>query len=303
MTPSGSTPPIPAGDLSHSSDLLRYHLSSNEADASQELFILKDEHDRRLFTKTRKLTETEIVDTVFNSSHEPAWTVHRPRRGWYLVIRPYKPEQLGQTATEESFVQLLAAKGKRGQEGELQFELELGTELGEEIDLGAETSADKGRTSVSVAMDSNSPELRGKESGIPSTSATPTAQASVSTNTREEESTTRSVKFILQPRLPGHSQRVTSQTSSPWTPGHILRRVVAGKENDWSCVVNPKGDEVMRFEEAITLSSSSTKGLLLVDQERTRSLGIHPDCLVTIALAYLEHLQDLEAYQAAGSDD
>ncbi|SCZ94390.1 BZ3500_MvSof-1268-A1-R1_Chr12-2g03867 [Microbotryum saponariae] len=303
MTSAASTSSASANDLSRCSDLVRYHLSSNEADASQELFILKDEHDRRLFTKTRKLTETEIVDTVFNSSHEPAWTIHRPRRGWYLVIRPLKPEQLGQKAAEDSFVQLLAVKGKRGKEGELQFELEVGSKIGEEIDLRpAEESGAEGGTSVSVAMDLNDPSDLDKSSGTPSTPAATATQATVSTNA-EEGPSTRTVKFTLQPRLPHHSQRVTSQTTSRWTPGHILRRVVAGKENDWSCVVDPDGDEIMRFEEEITLSSSSTKGLILVDRERTKTLDINPDCLVTIALAYLEHLQDLEAYQAAGSGD
>ncbi|GAA5881578.1 hypothetical protein JCM16303_005494 [Sporobolomyces ruberrimus] len=79
-----------------------YRLETNDPLEGKEVFSIKDEKTARLiWSKTRTLTEDEIVSTVFDSHQSPRFTLHRPRTSitsstsngspppWprYLVIR------------------------------------------------------------------------------------------------------------------------------------------------------------------------------------------------------------------------
>ncbi|EJD05231.1 uncharacterized protein FOMMEDRAFT_81090, partial [Fomitiporia mediterranea MF3/22] len=60
------------------------------SDVIEDLRVyVKAENSERIFWyKERFLTETEIVENVVeNASSRVCWTIHRPKRGWYLRIR------------------------------------------------------------------------------------------------------------------------------------------------------------------------------------------------------------------------
>ncbi|GAA5869555.1 hypothetical protein JCM1840_004456 [Sporobolomyces johnsonii] len=58
-----------------------YRLETNDALDGREVVTVKDPASGRVvWTKTRALTEDEMVATVYDSLHHPRWTIHRPRR-------------------------------------------------------------------------------------------------------------------------------------------------------------------------------------------------------------------------------
>ncbi|GAA5907452.1 hypothetical protein JCM5296_006912 [Sporobolomyces johnsonii] len=58
-----------------------YRLETNDALDGREVVTVKDPASGRVvWTKTRALTDDEMVATVYDSLHHPRWTIHRPRR-------------------------------------------------------------------------------------------------------------------------------------------------------------------------------------------------------------------------------
>ncbi|BGO95197.1 hypothetical protein NBRC10512_000980 [Rhodotorula toruloides] len=65
-----------------------YKLEENEALEGRQVVSVSDEASgRTIWTNTRELVGDVIVSTVFDSLHNPRWSVHRPTRGWYLRLR------------------------------------------------------------------------------------------------------------------------------------------------------------------------------------------------------------------------
>ncbi|TFK97584.1 hypothetical protein BDV98DRAFT_574304 [Pterulicium gracile] len=99
--------------------LTRYVVESSDVLSEQLRVNVYDEHDKAkvLFYKERFLSDTEIVDhLVHNPTSTILWTIHRPKRGWYLRIRsPTFPPKL--------FIQLspVTSKSLYHTEGALSF--------------------------------------------------------------------------------------------------------------------------------------------------------------------------------------
>ena len=99
--------------------LTRYVVESSDVLSEQLRVNVYDEHDKDkvLFYKERFLSDTEIVDhLVHNPTSTILWTIHRPKRGWYLRIRsPTFPPKL--------FIQLspVTSKSLYHTEGALSF--------------------------------------------------------------------------------------------------------------------------------------------------------------------------------------
>ncbi|KAL8283964.1 hypothetical protein RQP46_005077 [Phenoliferia psychrophenolica] len=224
---------------------------------------IKDDSGRVIWSKVKHLTEEEIVETVLDSARQPRWTIHRPIKGWYLVLRsPSLPPT--------SFISLRPSTNHSADN----FLFTIRSVLTFPTTAGAPVPP----PSPSTRIDFKPEELEEKA--------------------KEEGAATKS-HFRLQPSVPAHTHR---QSSAAWSLSKFTGLFV-DRGKTFSCVwEDENGSEVLRFEDAPSLLSLSTKGSLYLNENLVNITGMEPSFWIAIALAYLEFLQDKDAYSAASHD-
>ncbi|ORY76501.1 hypothetical protein BCR35DRAFT_305726 [Leucosporidium creatinivorum] len=266
-----------------------YRLETTEALEGGKIVRLLDEKGRAVWEKTRDLTDEEIVDTIFDGTRHPRWTIHRPIRGWYLVLRsPSLPP-----GSYISFKPNPSSAEGSGFTFALRSVLEYPvtsplSEKGDDLDAvrltfsaGDNTPTPTSAPTFSEAQD-HPPAPAGEKSEKPIAPSPTTSH------------------FKLQHGLPAHTHRASSRPFSLSSFTHLF----AGRGKTFSCVwEDEQGAEVLRFEEDVSLLSTTTRGHLLLHEHLVGIIGMEPSFWIAVALAYLEFLEDREAYGAAKGGD
>ncbi|TRM58297.1 hypothetical protein BD626DRAFT_186768 [Schizophyllum amplum] len=66
----------------------RFTVQSSDVLQNFRVNVCPEQSDKVIWYKERYLTDDEIVENlVYNHTNTICWTVHRPKRGWYIRIR------------------------------------------------------------------------------------------------------------------------------------------------------------------------------------------------------------------------
>ncbi|KAM0786258.1 hypothetical protein ACM66B_007057 [Microbotryomycetes sp. NB124-2] len=251
-----------------------YKYTTSEPLDVPKVVSLADDSNRHVWTKTRKLAGTEVVDFVSDSSGQTRWTIHRPVQGWYLALRnPRMPS--------DAFVALEPVK--KQPRTALSFTVESAVDLPEEQTTTPLATPDG---SVRVGMDGS----RSHNEVAPNSEEENPVAALSCPLTR--------CHFRLEQGLP--AKRAGHYAWSLST----VKKLLGGTSNSWTCAWEDQRDiEVMRFEEHTSLLSTTTEGNLTLNVDLITATGLEPSFWAALALAYIEFLEDKQAYEASVSDD
>ncbi|EGO02885.1 hypothetical protein SERLA73DRAFT_176330 [Serpula lacrymans var. lacrymans S7.3] len=76
------------GQLLHNPNLSRYVVQSSDVLSDLRVNVLAENSDKVIWYKERFLFDAEIIEhVVHNETSTICWTIHRPKRGWYIRIR------------------------------------------------------------------------------------------------------------------------------------------------------------------------------------------------------------------------
>ncbi|KAM0751986.1 hypothetical protein T439DRAFT_324083 [Meredithblackwellia eburnea MCA 4105] len=287
----------------------KYQLSASEAlEGGGQSVQVKDETGRVVWTRRRNLVEDEIVSTVFDSSQMPRWSIHRPTTGWYLVLRsPSLPPG--------SFVSLKPSTKESPEH--FTFHIRSVLNFPSDREEAARSSANSKRTStridvpppaLSVPDGVEDPLSAGSQADLLASS---TGSNDSSSPTKADSSTSAPSElspplrepskshFLLSPHLPAHTHR---QSSSPFSISRFTS-LFADRGTTFSCTwLDERDAEVLRYEDAPGLFSLATHGSLYLNVDLINMTGMEPSFWVAIACAYLEFLEEREAWEAANKD-
>ncbi|KAF8809825.1 hypothetical protein BYT27DRAFT_7093215 [Phlegmacium glaucopus] len=280
--------------------------------------------------KERFLGEDEIIENlVHNPTNTICWTIHRPKRGWYIRIRspgfppgvfiPLVPvPQTAQYHTEASMsfssrTNIPGAAAQLGEEEPTPFTIHDDDEV--EADISSPASIHSypptptiGERSSSSSFASTS--LRSSLKPIPTqitqfvlapSSIQPTHQpANASFFTR--------ALSILKSHQPSHSNSFTlsrlltpSPLSSP--PPYVSTVALGPDATSTDNVPLPLHPPLLVFHDRTPLLTvRSLTGLIEVDRAEERLLGVDTSFWIAMVLTYLEFLEERESYLAALSD-
>ncbi|KAK4046840.1 hypothetical protein OIO90_006416 [Microbotryomycetes sp. JL221] len=235
-----------------------------------------------IWTKIRKLTTTEIVDYIADSSNNVQWTCHKPLQGWYLAL----------TNRSNEFINLVPPRSQtsfiKGQDVVLEFELEcLVVKEDEDEDEHEQQCADQVTIDVERSNDDVAVDI----------------ESTTTTKTR-----TKTCQFKL---IKG---RNTTNVMKPSLFNTVINWVQNGfsSQNDWywTCVLSPVENnqtveneeiEIMKFQDVSSSWSTSTKGNLSINTKLIQNLGIEISFLISIGFVFQEFLQEIQAYKVASS--
>ncbi|KAK4049928.1 hypothetical protein OIV83_003752 [Microbotryomycetes sp. JL201] len=243
--------------------LRSYAYTTTEALDGPKRVTLSDFARRPVWHKNRKLTGTEMVDYVVDSSGQTRWTVHRPVHGWYLALRnPRSPP--------ETFIAL--EPSRHDPPSTLSFAVE------SRVAVHSATPPPGSRDSACIDIGE---QLTDKETAI---------------TTHFE---TRICHFRLEPAA-GAGQPARSRWSIASVASWISGSNTSSWTCVWTDQDNA---QVARFHEHASLLSTSTRGTLALAVDLIDRIGLEPSFWAAVAFAYTEFLEDKQAYEASVSDD
>ncbi|PLW06088.1 hypothetical protein PCANC_11730 [Puccinia coronata f. sp. avenae] len=84
---SSATSPAATAHTDHHCPSVCYTITTFESEIGKFCWEVKDLDGHLIFKSFKELTHDEIVEGIQDSSGETLWTIRRPIRGWYLVLR------------------------------------------------------------------------------------------------------------------------------------------------------------------------------------------------------------------------
>jgi hypothetical protein len=255
------------------------------------------------FNQERRLTEDEIVASMYeHPSSRLAWTVHRPQRGWYLRVRsPAFPPN--------AHVALCAIPRTSPNflDGALTFGCRTNVPpptLRDDPTASAHSYPPTPPTvSRTITEDASSPRSRLGQSD------STTALAASSSTTLAASSTT---TLVAPSPPPAQASQITEFRLAPQpavaaaaqaAPSLLARafatlrtaQPVSTLSFELTRLPRMDGPPLLAFHDHTrAFSVASTTGVLELDTVAAQALGVHPSFWVTVALAYLEFLEDRE---------
>ncbi|KAJ7585155.1 hypothetical protein C8J56DRAFT_143326 [Mycena floridula] len=292
-----------------SSSLIRFVVQSTDVLQDARVNVLEENSDKVIWYKERYLTDTEIVEhVVHNATTKLCWTIHRPIRGWYIRIRaPVFPPGV--------FIPLIPVPytSPHHTEAALSFQ--------------SQTSIPAPLRPLTTVPDSPSVHSYPPSSPPPVIIHPP----SPTSNTVELDRTaqkkpkllpsTQVSEFILSlySIIPENKQPVglfqrALQVMRSHAPSHsnsfVLARIGSppapppyAPDSPIPASSSSVGAPFLTFHDRTpVLTVRSLTGYLEIDQNEERLLGVETSFWITIALTYLEFLEERESYLAALSD-
>ncbi|GAA5988070.1 hypothetical protein JCM5350_003924 [Sporobolomyces pararoseus] len=357
-----------------------YRLESSEYLDDKEVVTVKDPTTGRLiWSKTRSLTEEEIVSTVLDAHYSPRFSVHRPRQSvlrstsktsppWpqYLVLRsPSLPD--------DRYIPIIdvasPSDSNKEESGQLEFKLSIPTQRRDlksprpspldlathstislnddeetdpltptranpnpsqppkrkprpksatyRVDMTPSLSQDSASSSATDVSSSSS--MATSDSRDPLSTISPTSPSSPPpTNLSVPPDFSQVANFRLQPFLsPQLKTQLLQQNPKSVTSRALnrLRSLVVEEGKKWSCVWTNDDDEskettaespnvVMYFEEdQPTLFPSPSKGTLTLSTDLIDRSGYEPSFWVTLAMAWVECLEERVGWREGRGGD
>jgi len=301
--------------------LSRYIVQSSDVISDMRINIKEEGTDKVLWYKERFLFDDEIVEhIVYNPTSTICWTIHRPKRGWYIRIRaPSFPTGV--------FIPLLPVPkvSPNYTDAAISFAcrttiptLPSSPKLSTDTDSTLVHSYPPSPPAPSVVLQPPSPtsiEAKLEEISSPRTttlqprqlpsqitqfilaphSSAHIPQADTSSfltralSAFKNSKPSHSSSFTLCPLPPPPSP--TSPTQLPAPPGHHFPHL------------SPRPIPFLTFHDRTPiLTVRSITGLLEIDQTEQKSMGVQTSFWIAVALTYLEFLGERDSYLAAVSD-
>ncbi|KAH8928975.1 hypothetical protein BT69DRAFT_1315936 [Atractiella rhizophila] len=261
--------------------------------------------NERGWIKTRELVEDEIVSSVIDEESSLAlWTIHRPIRGWYLRLR--RSQSLLSSAPPSNTNSYIALSPSRQQPTSLSFTISSSSQTNQ-TSLHGHSKSLSLTSSLSPLPLSPNPSLpiQRHVSSSPSTPLqNPTSTFSPPQNptilVNGKEKRTRS--FMLSPET-----AEPQEVYKTFNPLRVVRDLWNWKEKEkgLSFVIMEEGRIIGRFEDRPKLWSTTTEGTLFLEVPAIESLGAagreteEESMWIAVCMAYLEFLEDRDAYHAA----
>ncbi|KAH8831152.1 hypothetical protein DL96DRAFT_1586638 [Flagelloscypha sp. PMI_526] len=312
----------------------RYIVQSSDVLQDLRINVCEERSGQVIWYKERYLTEKEIVENVVhNATSTVLWSIHRPKRGWYIRIR-------APTFPPEVFIHLKPSASWADSAS---------------LSFAARTTIP---TSITDIPNSSTSTVHSYPPTPPALSVNvqPPSPTEVSQRLEEQQSSSNSKKphrpppsqitqFVLSPTL-GQTEpdlpadagifsramalwtRTTSAAVSQGNSFSLLRVVVAPttvgggtvpdtskppsrpsliSANSTSTILAPGSQPplipVLKYTDRTPVySMSSQTGLLEMDMQEEKILGIDTAFWVVVSLAYVSFLNDRDSYLAAIND-
>ncbi|KAI0684224.1 hypothetical protein BC835DRAFT_1422414 [Cytidiella melzeri] len=291
-----------------SDSLVRYTVQSSDVLSDMRVNVQLEGTD-----KERYLAEDEIVENVVdNASSSIHWTIHKPVHGWYIRLRaPSFPPG--------SYVTLSPLPSVSPYCSEAALTFSCRTNIPSSIAASPSSSRRKSSDSDTT--------LTG-EPTVHSYPPTPPMNAAV----RVLPPSPRLVHEKLA-EIPQQAQQITTFVLTPHSRAHIpeqkelsvFARMMSALKNSApshssSFTLSPipsvtptaSGSEpavapiptplLTYHDKTPVWKVGSTYGILEMDAQQEKDLGVHPSFYIAVALAYMEFLVDRESYLAAAAD-
>jgi len=305
------------------SESVTYSVQSSDVIEDLRIHVIEEGSQRIVWFKERFLSDDEIIENVVEqTTSKLCWTIHRPKRGWYLRIKaPSFPRG--------AFINLspVPKTSPFYAEGALSFQCRVNS-------LKSAKQENRSSTEKS-SMESLTPTLtEGSENNAHSYPPTPPFSPSEGGDSKSPSlvppGSSEVRQFILAPHSSPH---VPQQESSSFLsralaafknnkPSHSLSFTLCplprsnaadSQMNEQpaskhchspssSAVVPPSPDPLLTFHDRTPLwAFRSSTGLMEIDVALERETGVDRSFWVCIALAYMEFLTERESYLAASN--
>ncbi|KAG2101381.1 uncharacterized protein F5147DRAFT_709433 [Suillus discolor] len=305
----------------HSPNLARYVVQSSDVISDLRINVFEEGHDNVMWYKERFLGDDEIIEhVVHNQTSTICWTIHKPKRGWYIRIRaPSFPPGVS--------ISLLPIPRTSPNYIDAALSLSCLTNTPSTVIHSPSTSK--------MSIDSTST-VHSYPPTPPPASIMITPPTPQSISARLEEISPSPVSVQKRASCPEATQFLLAPHSTPHIPGpqpdeqtSFLTRALSMFKNNRpshsaSFTITPlnrpshqppgSGHRISQIIPMIPtplltfhdrtplLTLASVTGLLEINRAEERILGIDTSFWIAVALAYWEFLEDRESYLAAVSD-
>lgn len=306
----------------HNPNLGRYVMQSSDVISDLRINVFEEGHDNVIWYKERFLGDDEIIEhVVHNQTSTICWTIHKPKRGWYIRIRaPSFPPGV--------LISLLPIPRTSPNYIDAALSLSCRTNA-------RSTTIYSPNTSKKMSVDSTSTVHSYPPTPPPaSIMITPPTPQSISARleeispspiaTQKSASRPQVTEFLLAPHStphipgphPGEQMSFITRALSMLKnnrPSHsdsftitLLNRPSPqppGSGHRISQIIPMTPTPLLTFHDRTpVLTAASVTGLLEINRAEERILGIDTSFWIAVALAYWEFLQDRESYLAAVTD-
>ncbi|KLO18727.1 hypothetical protein SCHPADRAFT_844661 [Schizopora paradoxa] len=305
------------------SETVAYTVQSSDVIEDLQIHVLEEGTQNIVWYKERFLSDDEIIENVVEqATSKLCWTIHRPKRGWYLRIKaPSFPRgasiHLSPVPKTSPFYV----------EGALTFQCRVNTPKSSKLEE---------RTSVEKSsMESLTPTLTESSESTahsypPTPPFSPSDDALSKSPSLVPHGSSEVQQFILAPHSSPHvpHQETSSFLSRAFAafknnkPSHSLsftlcplpRNDRSNSQNterpasphchspSLSAIIPPSPDPLVTFHDRTPVwTFGSSTGLMEIDVALERETGVNRSFWVCIALAYMEFLTEREASILHGS--
>ncbi|KAL1664262.1 hypothetical protein GGF50DRAFT_101951 [Schizophyllum commune] len=318
----------------------RFIVQSSDVLQNFRVNVCPEHSEKVIWYKERYLTDDEIVENlVFNHTNTICWTVHRPKRGWYIRIRaPSFPPDVFIPLTPVPALSPYHADGALSFKSRTNIPPDAVPPLAPPIAAGdlSLSNADLGMGSFSRvdllgAMSGEGPVGAGLGAGRLSSNLLGPHGYPPKTNPRlsQPRPESQTTEFILAPHAatepkptgllaraaaalkaarPAHNNsftlaRIPTPTAPPPYQPHDPTVEAVAFPPSAAAAPPPPAPPVLRFHDTTpVLMVRRVTGVIEIDREEERFLGIEASFWIAVALTYLDFLEDRESYIAAAND-
>lgn len=313
-------------------NLTRYVVRSSDVISDFRVNVLEESSDNVVWYKERFLSDEEIIEHLFhNQTSTLRWTIHRPKRGWYIRIR-------SPTFPPGVFISLLPVPRSSPNYTDAALHFSCRT-IGRPSPPPGTTAKASNPQSSRGSVDSDATVVHSYPPTPPVVPVVITPPSPRSLNARLDEISpappgrrrqppSRITQFFLAPHSTPHvppsqqaeqfslfsramslfkNQRPSHSLSFTLTSveENILQQVPGPSQTNQGlpCWIPATPMPLLVFHDTTpVMTVQSTTGLIEINRAEERMLGVETSFWIAICLTYLEFLEDKESYLAAISD-
>ncbi|KAK0201158.1 hypothetical protein DFS33DRAFT_1111761 [Desarmillaria ectypa] len=297
----------------------RYNVHSTDVLQDARVNVTEEHTDAVIWYKERFLTDDEIVEhIVYNPTSTICWTIHRPKRGWYIRIRsrhfppgvfipltPVPPTSPHHVDAALSFLSQTNMPSPREAGGAFTFQE--GSSSSTIHSYPPTPPPPPPPASSSPPSSVKSEEYFGRSKQKPQVSEFILAPHSLQhVETGEDSSIFVRAFAALRNHKPSHSNSFTLSrvlqplvSPPPYVPASADPVPAPTTEHPNSVLCPPL---LVFHDRTPVYSVASFTGTIEIDKAEERLVGVDTSFWIAIALTYLEFLAERESYLAALSD-
>ncbi|EPQ55730.1 hypothetical protein GLOTRDRAFT_60477 [Gloeophyllum trabeum ATCC 11539] len=314
--------------------LSRYTVQSSDVISDMRVNVIEESSQKVMWYKERFLTDDEIVEHIYdNATTTLCWSVHRPKRGWYIRIRcPSFPPgyHIGLTPVPKTSPYhseaALCFSCRTNVPRSIPALSDLSSPRSPQSSVDTDITLTEAAASSSTALHSYPP-----TPPIPAVSIRPPSpgheddpdQPRKSLKSKAGKPKTQVSQFLLSRHTqsvaqPASQQSFLTRALSLWkttedaqslsftlspVPAVTPHPSAPGPSGPgMQCLPHMPPPLVQFHDRTPAFAFRSTTGMLEIDEGEARVLGVQVSFWVTVALTYLGFLEDRDSYLAALSD-